>query len=1263
MAARHNAVDRYLEPHERIKKIVIGKKNIEEQENKLESVEIEEEVKRLEAEPLPSEPGAVLPEEPDVVLPEEPDVVLPEEPDDVLPANTAQYEILPSEYKEPLKSSIDGSISKKRHSCVLCDVSFDHSGNLRKHYCVIHFKVLISREIGSNMLSKLQCPKCKKKDFQNKNSLLSHFGTMHKIVDAFIKKAKKLQSKPFINCFKCDFQAKTRMKLDIHYSLKHFRDQIDEVINGSRCCPICETEFPKKKTDLITHVGLVHDIVDQFLPKEHQLVKFAKSLKIDSSFDVLHTSSSLKTEDKTNENKLFKTAAKVPKLTEKTEAKNVIETNSSSKNNLLEEDMEVENEETKTESCKMGKAMAKENVSKVDDDNNHSSPLKCQLCDYKSVKPSHLTHHYCLVHFKDEILNFIKDIGVCGLCDFKASSEQHMILHYGREHKYVDLCLESLIKEKTLASCCTLCNHELDGKSNLYAHYSLVHFKQSISEAIESTSRKDEDRTKCGLCEYRSSKLHNMIIHFGIKHNCVDELLNSIIEGKVPKLTIFSRSEDINSAKNPDKRSAKNNSVKTSAKISDKTSLKIQDNTFAKILDIISSKITDTVSSKIPDNTSAKIPDTTSSKITDTTSSKISDKTSSKIPNKTSAKIQHDIYSCYKCSFSSLAQNRSKMYDHYSNTHFKKEILEKIGNHTSCFICPKPFHQDMRHNIIHVGVTHSIVEDFLPKKYHIPKKTRGKTIHYAEYCQAGTSEKRSEEHQILPENKIIPEIDSVQLNEIENEAREVYIDRDDVEDEEERTYEEVEVNSDKEDDYVNDEFDDQCPEDKWEYSEPMANEDIKEEFSLDTTIDIVDNVDCLPIKELISSHQLGEIRDQHPLLSFEELGFEENNVGIFETNEKHISETNKKRTDKNLQVGIGKGKNFPMDKRENKYLLMNKENNKNLPMDKEDNKYLHLDKEKNKNLSMKKEENKNLPINKEDNKNPQMDNEKDKNLPAMDKEKDKDLPKGKEKTAKIADLQISNKSKETTPRSVDHTYSTKSPSVAGEVDGIRSLNTKHHGTEISQGQMLSKELVAIIEDAGKVPEVSFKRSEGEPFLKPLDYLAIGQEVTVHESSEQAVTKKSETNETSSLDSSKRSEGDKAEGSIETIQDFVNSTESLMNPDESQEIIAEEKGNTLSFDKKMLNILSKEESSSEEESETEAEPPASNSNPKSISEAAPDRVKSPAVLSNQEEASQNQMQVRSSEVMYKGFILINNTYLGDKSPHPELKVTPPLPLSP
>jgi len=136
----------------------------------LESVEIEEEVKRLEAEPLPSEPGAVLPEDPNVVLPEEPDVVLPEEPDDVLPANTAQYEILPSEYKEPLKSSIDGSISKKRHSCVLCDVSFDHSGNLRKHYCVIHFKVLISREIGSNMLSKLQCPKCKKKDFQNKTA-------------------------------------------------------------------------------------------------------------------------------------------------------------------------------------------------------------------------------------------------------------------------------------------------------------------------------------------------------------------------------------------------------------------------------------------------------------------------------------------------------------------------------------------------------------------------------------------------------------------------------------------------------------------------------------------------------------------------------------------------------------------------------------------------------------------------------------------------------------------------------------------------------------------------------------------------------------------------------------------------------------------------------------------------------------------------------------------------------------------------------------
>ena len=108
------------------------------------------------------------------------------------------------------------------------------------------------------------------------------------------------------------------------------------------------------------------------------------------------------------------------------------------------------------------------------------------------------------------------------------------------------------------------------------------------------------------------------------------------------------------------------------------------------------------------------------------------------------------------------------MYDHYSNVHFKEEVLEKIGNATNCYECNKTFHEEMRHNIIHVGVTHSFIENFLPKQYHIPKKVERKcktleseTIHREEATSVKSSESNS-----VKVTELKP--DSVKLNGIGN---------------------------------------------------------------------------------------------------------------------------------------------------------------------------------------------------------------------------------------------------------------------------------------------------------------------------------------------------------------------------------------------------------------------------------------------------------------------------------------------------------------
>ena len=61
--------------------------------------------------------------------------------------------------------------------------------------------------------------------------------------------------------------------------------------------------------------------------------------------------------------------------------------------------------------------------------------------------------------------------------------------------------------------------------------------------------------------------------------------------------------------------------------------------------------------------------------------------------------------------------SRSELYRHYSNTHFKQELLNLAGDSLCCFLCKE---MKSRRNIItHLGVDHDYVDQFLPKEFHI----------------------------------------------------------------------------------------------------------------------------------------------------------------------------------------------------------------------------------------------------------------------------------------------------------------------------------------------------------------------------------------------------------------------------------------------------------------------------------------------------------------------------------------------------------------
>jgi len=89
----------------------------------------------------------------------------------------------------------------------------------------------------------------------------------------------------------CSFETSKRLKLYRHYSTEHYRRQlISEHLNGedsiTMTCKFCNILI-RKKSDMIAHIGSVHEKVEQYIPKEHRISLSAKSIPYNSINDRL----------------------------------------------------------------------------------------------------------------------------------------------------------------------------------------------------------------------------------------------------------------------------------------------------------------------------------------------------------------------------------------------------------------------------------------------------------------------------------------------------------------------------------------------------------------------------------------------------------------------------------------------------------------------------------------------------------------------------------------------------------------------------------------------------------------------------------------------------------------------------------------------------------------------------------------------------------------------------------------------------------------
>ena len=545
----------------------------------------------------------------------------------------------------------------KLNTCSVC--SFSSKKNLRSHYCRVHFKKQILETNGNDD----HCTICDKKDFRHKNMLVSHVGLAHKVVDKLMAKAEAMKKKRF-HCHLCDFAAKKRNLLYAHYCCQHYKQDILRELEGHRNCPECKLKIDQKYK-LIFHVGVVHDYLDRFLPKEFQIAKHSRhKMKKDASTDQGDTASCQRNSGNTanagngqsdsdssqskgsnsvssqsNQGKSVSSQSNEGK--EESHDCSLCTFSSCLKQNLtlhyslchFRQDIlkmikdiavcsicgyEAKSQKLMIRHYGLRHGCVKKFLSKTRTSKESINlATTCQLCNFK---PTNMTQHYCLIHFRSEILSAITNIEVCSLCGFQAGSESRMIKHYGGVHNYVDdLLAKALNKRKSgeKECVCTICDYKTDTKAHLTSHYSLLHFKEEILMDIK-------DESSCGLCDHKSKSKFNLIVHYGGIHNYVTDLL-----------------------------AKRDQSLKE-----------------------------------------------------DSSNNHESDQAS---------------YTCYICkSHSSL--NRYQLYAHYSIKHFREELVERIDDRTSCDLCKKAFTKVKNDNIKHLGVSHSLVDQFIPKQYQVPKK-------------------------------------------------------------------------------------------------------------------------------------------------------------------------------------------------------------------------------------------------------------------------------------------------------------------------------------------------------------------------------------------------------------------------------------------------------------------------------------------------------------------------------------------------------------
>ena len=412
------------------------------------------------------------------------------------------------------------------NSCHLCGKVRSTKKQLLSHYAIVHFKSDLVKKYKINDTK--TCNICQDK-FTLKNTLLCHLATKHKVLKDWIRDkietSKSLRSKlQELTCHLCGKKCQSKNGLFCHYCCMHYKSELAAKfnLNKSNRCKICHTSFSSQLKVMI-HLATSHNALDDWISgkestpgtalpapdkssvanKESKtfVCSICGSNHISKKRLVLHYCFSHFRDDITEEFQVddsnrcsickgsFHNKALV--LQHLVTAHNVL-------------DKKIKKFKTKPEESKIKLPC---------------TPFSCHLCGTGRTSKLKLWSHYCIVHYKSELVKKfeIDSTNRCSICDSTFTRQESLFSHLASVHKALD---DWIPKEYTTPKSvyrCHLCKVERQSEKNIFLHYTYEHFRETLIERYKI----DSDNPKCSFCGFKTSLPHNLLSHLVCKHEAL----------------------------------------------------------------------------------------------------------------------------------------------------------------------------------------------------------------------------------------------------------------------------------------------------------------------------------------------------------------------------------------------------------------------------------------------------------------------------------------------------------------------------------------------------------------------------------------------------------------------------------------------------------------------------------------------------------------------------------------------------------------------